>query len=58
MKIISKLRYGFIRIVKPFSRKKYNKLFYSHLKKLGVNIIGTPNILKIMSTLILRIILC
>ena len=46
LKIISKLRYGFIRIVKPFSRNNYNKLFYSHLKKLGVNIIGTPKYIE------------
>lgn len=35
-----------IKIVKPFSRKKYNKLFYSCLKGLGVNITGRPKFIE------------
>ena len=35
-----------IKIVKPFSRKKYNKLFYSCLRGLGVNITGRPKFIE------------
>ena len=35
-----------IKIVKPFSRKRYNKMYYSYLRSLGVNMTGTPKFIE------------
>lgn len=45
-KILRKIEKSSIKIVKAFSRKRYNTLFYSYVKRLGVNLVGTPRFIE------------
>lgn len=45
-KILSKFERLIIKVVKIFNRKKYNELFYLHIKHLGVNLNGKPRFIE------------